>query len=211
MPANKQGENVQTVIIGATGSIGMAIANLLIDTGHDVVRVSRTTQPSLNLDEPTSIDMFYQTIGEVDAIICAAGNASFGPLSTLSDEQIRLGIDSKLLGQVNLVRKGLAAVRPGGVFILTGGMLGYNPWPSTSNIAMVNLGLEGFVRGAALDLQDARRIVIIHPPLINATAVQMGMDATPFPSAATVAETYLMALEGNMTGQPVFVEGYYPS
>jgi NAD(P)-dependent dehydrogenase (short-subunit alcohol dehydrogenase family) len=116
-----------------------------------------------------------------------------------------------LLGQVNLVRQGLSKVRPGGVFILTGGTLAYDPWPKTSVIAMVNAGLEGFVRGAALDLQDARRIVIVHPPPVREWATQMGMDGAPWPSAATVAETYLMALESKITGQPVFVEGYRPS
>jgi hypothetical protein len=67
------------------------------------------------------------------------------------------------------------------------------------------------VRGAALDLQDAQRIVIVHPPLVRERAIQMGMDGSPFPSAATVAEAYRMALESNITGQPVFVEGYRPA
>lgn len=202
---------MKVIIIGITGTIGTAIATLLRAKGHEVVGGSRNTQPSLNLDDPVSIDSFCKTVGEVDAIICAAGNASAGSLSELSDEQIRLGVDSKLLGQVNIVRKGLSIVRPGGVFILTGGIFAYNPWPGTSNFAMVNAAVEGFVRAAALDLQDSYRIVAIHPPLVKETAVQMGIDATPFPAAATVAETYLMALEGKMTGQPVFVEGYHPS
>ena len=202
---------MKVIIIGATGTIGKAIATLLSNKGHEIVRVSRRTQPSLDLDDPASIDTFYETIGEVDAVVCAAGNANSGSLSELSDEQFQLGIDSKLLGQVNLVRKGLSNVRPGGTFVLTGGMLARNPWPQTSALAMVNAGLEGFTRAAALDLQDNRRIVIVHPPLVRETASQMGMGEAPWPSAATVAETYLMTLEGEITGQPVFVEGYNPS
>ena len=202
---------MQVVIVGATGLIGKAIADLLSDKGHKIVRVSRNTQPSLNIDDPASIDVFYKTVGVVDAIICAAGNAGFGPLSELSDEEFQLGITSKLLGQVNLVRKGLSNVRPGGVFVLTGGMMAYNPWPKTSAISLANAGLEGFVRGAALDLQEGRRIVIVHPPAVREWVIQMGMDGAPWPNAATVAETYLMALESQITGQPVFVEGYWPS
>ena len=202
---------MQVVIVGATGLIGKAIADLLSDKGHKIVRVSRNTQPSLNIDDPASIDVFYKTVGVVDAIICAAGNAGFGPLSELSDEEFQLGITSKLLGQVNLVRKGLSNVRPGGVFVLTGGMMAYNPWPKTSAISLANAGLEGFGRGAALDLQEGRRIVIVHPPAVREWVIQMGMDGAPWPNAATVAETYLMALESQITGQPVFVEGYWPS
>ena len=109
------------------------------------------------------------------------------------------------------MRKGLSNLRPGGVFVLTGGMMAYSPWPQTSAISMVNAGLEGFVRGAALDLQDDRRIVIVHPPLVRESAVQMGMDGAPYPLAEKVAEAYLTAVEGKDTGQPLFVEGYGPA
>jgi len=202
---------MKVVIIGATGLIGEAVAKVLSDKGHETVRVSRNTQPSVNIDDPASINTFYKSLGEVDAIICAAGDAGFGPLAELSDEELQLGIRSKLLGQVNLVRKGLTNVRPSGVFVLTGGMLAYNPWPNTSAISLVNAGLEGFVRGAALDLQDTRRIVIVHPPVVREWAIQNGMDGASLPSAATVAETYRMALESKITGQPIFVEGNRPS
>jgi NAD(P)-dependent dehydrogenase (short-subunit alcohol dehydrogenase family) len=202
---------MKAVVVGATGLIGKAVVNLLSGKGYDLVQVSRNTRPSLNIDDPASIDAFYKTLGEVDAIICAAGSAGFGPLSKLSDQEFKLGITGKLLGQANLVRKGLSNLRPGGVFVLTGGMLAYAPWPNTSAVSLVNAGLEGFVRGAALDLQDARRIVIVHPPMVRDTAVQMGMDGAPWPSAETVAEAYLTAVESKVTGQPVFVDGYGPA
>jgi hypothetical protein len=95
--------------------------------------------------------------------------------------------------------------------MLTGGMLAYTPWPKTSAIAMVNAGLEGFVRAAALDLHERRRILVVHRPAVREWAIRMGMDGSPWPTAETVAESYLMALESKMTGQPVFVEGYHPS
>jgi NAD(P)-dependent dehydrogenase (short-subunit alcohol dehydrogenase family) len=202
---------MKAVVVGATGLIGKAVANLLSDKGYELVRVSRNTRPGLNIEDPASIDAFYKTLGQVDAVICAAGSAGFGPLPKLSDQQFQLGITSKLLGQANLVRKGLSNLRPGGVFVLTGGMLAYSPSPQTSAIALVNAGLEGFVRGAALDLPDARRIVIVHPPFVRDTAVQMGMDGASWPSAETVAQAYLKAVEGKATGQPVFVEGYGPA
>jgi hypothetical protein len=114
------------------------------------------------------------------------------------------------MGQVNLVRHGLANLRPDGVFILTGGMSAYTAMPNVSVGAMVNTGLEGFVRHAALDLRDGRRIVIVHPPPVREAVIQMGMDGARFPNAATVAKTFLSALESKITGQPIFVEGYRP-
>ena len=202
---------MKVVIIGATGTIGKAVATLLNDKGHEIVLASRHTQPGVDINDPSSIRAFYTAIGEVDAIIyAAAGTSSYSTVSELTDEGIRADINSKVLGQVNLVRYGLSNVRPGGVFILTGGIFFYNPWPKSSVIAMVNGALEGFVRGAALDLQDGRRIVIVHPAAVREWAIRIGMDGTSLPSAATVAETYLMALESQITGQPVFVEGYHP-
>jgi NAD(P)-dependent dehydrogenase (short-subunit alcohol dehydrogenase family) len=214
----KQGENqmklnvMKVVVIGASGLIGKAVATLLTDKGHEVVRASRNTQPSLNLDDPASIDAFYKTLGEVDAVICTApqGGGGIGPITGFSDEVIDSYTKSKLLGQVNLVRKGLSNIRPGGVFILTGGMTGFLPMPKISFSAMLNIGLDKFVSRVAPELQDGRRIVIVHPPAVREFAIQMGMDGAPWPNAATVAETYLKALEDTNTGQPVFVEGYSP-
>ena len=203
---------MKVVVIGASGLIGKAVAALLTDKGHETVQVSRTTQPGVDLDDPTSINSFYKALGEVDAIICVAGRRGNGngPLAELSDEAIESAVRGKLVGQVNLIRYGLANVRPNGVFILTGGMSAYAPVPKMSASAMVNTGLEGFVRHAALDLQDGRRIVIVHPAPVREAVIQLGMDGARFPNAATVAETYLKALEGTNTGEPVFVEGYGP-
>ncbi|MCW3109724.1 MAG: NAD-dependent epimerase/dehydratase, partial [Segetibacter sp.] len=184
---------------------------LLKDKGHEVIEASRSTQPGINIVDTSTIDSFYAGLGEVDAIICAAGDAAFVPLDKLTDDQIQLSVNSKLLGQINLVRKGLSNLKPNGVFVITGGMLAYTPWPQTSMITMVNTGLEGFAKAAALDLTEGRRIVIVHPPWVAETAAKLGMDATPWPSAAKTAEAYLDAIEGNKNGAPVFVEGYNPA
>jgi NAD(P)-dependent dehydrogenase (short-subunit alcohol dehydrogenase family) len=203
---------MKVVVIGSTGLIGKAVFALLTHKGHETVQVSRTTQPGVDLDDLTSINSFYKALGEVDAIICVAGRRADGngSLAELSDEAIESAVRGKLVGQVNLVRQGLSNVRPDGVFILTGGMSAYAPVPKMSASAMVDTGLEGFVRHAALDLQGGRRIVIVHPPPVREAVIQIGMDGAPFPNAATVAETYLIALESKITGQPIFVEGYRP-
>ena len=103
---------MKVVVIGATGLIGKAVTTLLTDKGHEIVQASRNTQPSLNLDDPASIEAFYKTLGEVDAVICAApqGGGGMGPLTGFSDEVVDLYTKSKLLGQVNLVRKGLSLI-----------------------------------------------------------------------------------------------------
>lgn len=203
---------MKVVVIGAGGLIGKAVTALLTEKGHEIVQASRNTQPSLNLEDPASIEAFYKAVGEVDAVICAApkGGGGMGPLTGFSDAAIDAYTKGKLLGQVNLVRQGLSNIRPGGVFILTGGMSGFIALPNSSISGMLNIALDKFVSHVALELQDGRRIVIVHPAAVREWAIKLGMDGARFPDAATVAETYLKALEDTITGQPVFVEGHGP-
>ena len=202
---------MKIVVIGATGTIGKAVSALLKEKGHEVIDASRSSQLSVDLTDGASIDHFYANLGEVDAIITAAGDAAFAALDKLTEDHIQLSLNSKLMGQINAVRKGLNNLIPNGVAIITGGMLAYAPWPQTSMIAMVNAGLEGFAKAAALDMAEGRRVVIVHPPWVAETAAALGMDASPWPNAAKVAEAYLSAVEGTQNGVPVFVEGYVPA
>ncbi len=199
---------MKIAVVGATGTIGKAVSNLLEEEGHEVIRSSRKIEPSVNIDKPESIDEYYSTIGSVDAVICAAGNASFGPLQEMTEKKLNIGIKSKLMGQVNLVRKGVEYLSGNAVFVLTSGMLSAKPWPNTSAVAMVNAGLEGFTRAAALDLEEGKRVCIVSPPLINETAKQMGRDPEPWPGASVVAKTYLDAVSGDANGEVIFVDGY---
>lgn len=201
---------MKTLVVGSNGTIGKQITKLLKEKGHEVIEASRSSNPALDITDSASIDKFYAHLGQVDAIICAAGDAAFSFLNKVTDAQIQMTINSKLLGQVNLVRKGLNNLRPGGVFIITGGILAYSPMPQTSMIAMVNAGLEGFARAVALELTEGRRIVVVHPAWVAETAAKIGMDPAPWPDAMKTAKTYLNAIEGDKSGSPVFVEGYTP-
>ena len=203
---------MKVVIIGGTGLIGKAVSALLIDKGHEIVQASRNTQPGLNLDNPASIEAFYKTVGEVDAVICTAPQRGdgMGPITGFSDETIASDIKRKLLGQVNLVRKGLANIPPGGVFILTGGMSAFTAVPKSSIGGMLNIALDKFVSRVAPELEDGRRIVIVHPAPVREAVIQLGMDGARFPDAATTATAYLKAMDGTNTGESVFVEGYGP-
>ena len=202
---------MKIVVLGATGTIGKAVLELLQSKGHEVIAASRSTNPPVNIADPATIDSFYEQIGEVDAIVSVAGEAAFVAVDKLTDDQIQMSVNSKLLGQINMVRKGLTKLRPNGVAVITGGFLAYIPAPQTAMIAMVNAGLEGFAKAAALDLTNGRRILIVHPPWVAETAEALGMDPAPWPNAAKTAEAYLAAIEGSKNGEPVFVEGYTPA
>lgn len=202
---------MKIVVVGATGTIGKAVADRLTELGHEVVAVSRHTSPSVDIENLNSIDAFYREMGEVDGIITAGGQASFASIADLTEEGIQLSLNSKLMGQINMVRRGLNFLRPGGVAVITGGFLAYTPAPQTAMIAMVNAGLEGFIRAAALEMTEGRRVLVVHPPWVRETAEAIGMDPTPWPPATEVATAYVDAVQGNQNGVALFVDGYVPA
>lgn len=202
---------MKIAVIGATGTIGSAVAEALENKNHEVVRISRSSPTPVDIDDPASIERMYEKLGEVDAVVSAAGNASFAPLGAATDEDFALGIRSKLMGQVNLVRTGLAHLKEGGVFVLTSGVLARAPWPGTAAVSMVNAGVESFVLAAALDLDGGRRINVVSPPLVRESAQKMGRPAGEAPGAADVAQAYVEAIEGTANGETIFVTGHEPA
>jgi NAD(P)-dependent dehydrogenase (short-subunit alcohol dehydrogenase family) len=192
---------MKILVIGATGTIGAPVAEAL-EARHEVIRASHThSMLTVDLADPESIKRLYARVGRVDAVVCVAGQAAFGPLLALSDADFALCIKSKMMGQVNLVRFGADAVTDKGSFTITSGILSRQPMPGGAAISMVNSGLEGFARGAALDLPRGLRINAVAPGWVRETLVAMKMDPASGTPAAQVAKAYVKAVEGSMTGQ----------
>ncbi|HLV53106.1 MAG TPA: short chain dehydrogenase [Cryomorphaceae bacterium] len=199
---------MKIILVGASGTIGTAVKALFESQGHEVLPASRNGKLSVDIRDAASIQHMFATHGPVDMVVSTAGDALYGDIRDLDDEQWEVGLKSKLMGQINLVRYGRANTHIG--FILTGGALAYSPWPRTSAIATVNAAIEGFVKGAAADLRHEKRVVVVHPPLLSETAQHMGMDPSKFPGADEVARTYLDALNSDSTGTAFFLDGYPP-
>ena len=196
------------IVIGASGTIGQAVADLL-DGDHTVIRVGhRQGDHTVDLASRASIEAVLEKIGTVDAVISAAGQSRFAPLLKARDEDFAIGIDNKLMGQVNLARIAPRYLTEAGSITLTSGLLAREPWPGTVPTAMVNAGLEGFVRAAALDLPKGMRINVVSPILVTETAAKMGMDTAGTMPAAETARTYQAVLQGVMNGHVLDVRDY---
>jgi NAD(P)-dependent dehydrogenase (short-subunit alcohol dehydrogenase family) len=142
----------------------------------------------------------YQAVGPVDAVVSAAGLAKFGSLATLSDEDFAFCLANKLMGQFDLIRFGFDQVRDGGSFAFTSGVLARAPMVGSAAISLINAGLEGFARAAALEAPRGIRVNVISPPCVEETLRTLGMDPTHGLPAAVVARSYLRAVEGTVTG-----------
>jgi NAD(P)-dependent dehydrogenase (short-subunit alcohol dehydrogenase family) len=190
---------VRILLIGA-GTIGGAIAAAL-QGQHDVLQASRNGRIKVDIAEATSIQAMYATVGPLDAVVVAAGEAVFAPLQQLTDHDFELSLRSKLMGQVNVVRYGLDKVGDGGSFTLTSGVLAEQPAPGAAAISLVNAGLQGFVRSAALEMPRGIRLNVVSPGWISETLKAMGRDASKGISARDVAQAYVVAIDDQATGQ----------
>lgn len=201
---------MKVILIGASGTIGAAIADAL-SANHDLVRVGRSSGDlQADLSDPDSIHALYDEMDEFDAVVCAAGNAAFNPLEDLSDDDFDLSLTSKLMGQVNLVRYGLPHITKSdqSSFTLVSGVLSTNPIPGSAAISTVNSGVEGFTRAAALEAPGGVRVNVVSPPWVSETLEEMGQDPSDGLPAATVAKAFVDSVEGEMTGEIIDVQAY---
>lgn len=201
---------MRIIVVGATGTIGKAVVKLL-STEHEVVRVARRTGDyRVDMADKDSIERLYKEVGSFDALVCAAGVARFGSLADLSDEDFQTGLSGKLMGQVNLVRVGMNYLRDNGSFTLTSGILSHQPMPGSASISMVNAGLEGFVRAAALEMPRGIRINVVSPPWVKETLEALEMDTSGGMPAMDVAQAYWSSIHGTRSGLVISARDFAP-
>lgn len=191
---------MKILVIGATGVIGSAVADAL-SSRHEVLRASRRAALPVDLDDPSTIRPLFEAAGALDAVVCCAGNARFGELDQLTDDDFAFSIRSKLMGQVAVIREARTRVRDGGSITVTTGVLATSPIPGSAAISLVNAGLEGFARAAALEATRGVRINVVSPPWMKETLRAMGRDDAPGTAAAEFARVYVEAVEGTANGQ----------
>lgn len=197
---------MRILVIGATGTIGRAVVAAL-EGEHEIVPVSRRSTPrKVDISDPRSIEAMYREVGTVDAVVSAAGEARFAPLARLSDADFAFCLGNKLMGQVNLVRQGFEAVRDGGSITVTSGILARSPMSGGAAISLVNSGLEGFVRGAALEAPRGIRVNAVSPPWVTETLQALGMDPALGLPAAEVARLYRRSVIGGENGAVIEAE-----
>jgi NAD(P)-dependent dehydrogenase (short-subunit alcohol dehydrogenase family) len=194
---------MRILIIGATGTIGRPLVAALQDR-HELVLASRQkAHEKVDISDPASIRALYKRIGKVDAVVNAAGDAKFAPFAELSDDDFAFSMNSKLMGQVNLVRYGFDSVSDGGSFTITSGTLAREPMVGGAVASLMNGALDSFTRAAALEAPRGIRVNVISPPWITETLIAYKMDPSGGVPAAEVARSYVESIEGKRTGEVI--------
>ena len=191
------------IVGGASGTIGKTVVQHLAKK-HEVITAGRTSGDlQVDITDINSIRSLFEQAGELDAVVSCAGAAKWAPFEEMSEEDFYIGINSKLMGQVNLVRVGKEFVKTGGSFTLTTGILADDPVYGTTNAAMVNNAIHGFVSAVSQELKNGLRINAVSPGLVEDSAERLG---NLFPghipvSMDKVAAGYERSVEGRRTGE----------
>ena len=196
---------MKILIIGGKGTIGKKVSNHFMKK-HEVLIAGRNSGDIIvDIVHSESIKSMFESIGKVDAIVCIAGEAKWGAFDSLTEEDFHIGLRSKLMGQVNLVRIGQNYLNAGGSFTLSTGILADHPVEMTTSAAMVNGGIHSFAKAVSLELKNGIRINVVSSGLVEDAidkyeAYFPGHNPIPM---TKVINGYIKSVEGKDNGEIV--------
>lgn len=194
---------MKVLVVGASGAVGKAVVAEL-SKRHDIIAASRNSSShAVDVLHSASIAALFQKTGKVDAIVATVGDLHFGPLTEMTGEQFRIGLNSKLMGQVELALIGQKYLNDGGSITLTSGIVGAQPIRMGANATAVNRAVEGFAVGAAIELPRGMRINVVSATVLQESQADYGSFFVGFEPApaARVALAYARSVDGAQTGQ----------
>lgn len=151
---------MRILVIGGQGTIGKVVVDDF-SKENEIVIAGRTIDDfKVDIADSQSIVSFFERLGQFDAIVCIAGEAKWDYFNNLTEEDYYIGIKSKLMGQVNLVRIGQKYLSKGGSITLSTGILADDPVEQTASAAMVNGAIHSFVSAVNLEMEDIRVNVV---------------------------------------------------
>lgn len=158
---------MKIVIVGASGTMGTHLSKAL-GKDNEIVTADRSSGDiKVDITSPASIEEMFKKVGPFDALISTAGPTYVGPWKNLDDKEFRKGVEGKMMGQINLVLIGQHYINPKGSFTLITGALSQDPQKNFANASAANGAVEGFVRAAAIELENGIRINAVSPTVIE--------------------------------------------
>ncbi|MBL0153564.1 MAG: short chain dehydrogenase [Chitinophagaceae bacterium] len=158
---------MKIIIVGASGTMGQYLANAFRKEHEVITAATKGCDINVDITSTESIEQLYKQAGPFDALVSTAGPTFVGPWSKLNDQTFRKGVEGKMMGQINLVLIGQHYINPKGSFTLITGALSHDPQKHFANAAAANGAVEGFVRAAAIELENGIRINAVSPTVIE--------------------------------------------
>ncbi|WP_272149696.1 short chain dehydrogenase [Tenacibaculum aiptasiae] len=187
------------ILVGSTGVIGSKVKEL-VAKNYEIVTVNRTSGDyQLDMSDENAVEEMFKEIGSFDVLIATSGYGKWGSIEEHTIQDFHDGLNSKLMGQVNLVMIGRKYAKTNAMFVLTSGILAQYPIEGGLSLGIINAGIEAFVRGVALEMKD-KYVNVVSPSFAKETMELMGIDASSGIPAIEFAKLYLQAIESETSG-----------
>jgi len=201
---------MKILIIGGKGTIGRKVSDHFSKKHQIIIGGRSSGDVIVDIADSESIKKMFESVENIDAVVCIAGEAKWAAFDSMTAEDFHIGLRSKLMGQVNLVRIGQNYLNAEGSFTLTTGILADHPVVLTTSAAMVNGGIHSFVRAASLELGNGIRINVVSSGLVEDAvdkyeAYFPGHNPIPM---RKVINGYVRSVEGKGTGEIITMYDY---
>lgn len=172
-------------ITGASGGLGLALAQKVLAQGHRVIAAVRRIEgmqtltqayPDLLEVEPVDVTDREQVQAvaarhpDVDVVVNNAGGAVIGAMEEMSEADIQQQIALNLLAPIHVTRALLPALRAKkqGTLIYVSSVGGRASFPSGSMYHAAKFGLEGFAESVSQEVAEfGIKTIIIEPGSIK--------------------------------------------
>lgn len=194
----------RALVIGGHGTLGKAIVAKLNELSVEVVTAGRSSGDyQVDITSTDSIKALFDTVQNIDYVIVAAGQTHYAKLEELTPENNMISVQSKLLGQVNIVLIGQHYVNNNGSFTLVSGIIKDHPIAQGASSAMANGAIDAFAKAAAYELPRGIRLNSVSPNLFEESAEKyrdffIGFNPVP---VERVANTFIQSAMGIETAQ----------
>ncbi len=182
------------VVIGGSAGIGLETARRARDEGADVVLTGRDPErlhraatdvdarasSAFDANDSGSLQRFFDDLpGRIDHVMVTAGGPHYGPLLSMSAEEVRQAISEHVVLALEVARHAVARMRPGGTLLLMGGTGGRRISRELGIASAATAALPPFTAALALEVAPVRVNLIaagfVDTPL-SAKLLRNGLD-----------------------------------
>ena len=183
-------KNKRVLVVGGTGSIGMALVRQLSSqgarlalTGRDAAKrasaesaVDGVQSFHCEITSEDSVSEVFSHFDRIDHLVVLAGSSGGGPFMETPTNRQRYVLEERVWGAVHAVRAAVPKMR-GGSITLTSGLFASRP-PGTGAVMLVTAlsAVEGLARGLARELAPIRVNAVSFGVLRSSRHRHMGAD-----------------------------------